>query len=72
MRAARRRALTDAIRCPRGETAHVIAFDPAGAPHGAVPGADIGPYLARHGIKVTVSAVGAGRRRRQPAPHRAD
>jgi nucleotide-binding universal stress UspA family protein len=54
------RALTDAIPLLRdAETVHVIAFDPAGAPHGAVPGADIGLYLARHGIKVTVSQQSA-------------
>ena len=54
------RALTDAIPLLReAETVHVIAFDPAGAPHGAVPGADIGLYLARHGIKVTVSQQAA-------------
>jgi nucleotide-binding universal stress UspA family protein len=34
---------------------NVIAFNPKDAPHGEVPGADIGLYLARHGIKVTVS-----------------
>ena len=50
------RALTDSIPLLReAETVHVIAFDPAAAPHGEVPGADIGLYLARHGIKVTVS-----------------
>src|SRR5262245_18556849 len=54
------RALTDAIPLLReAEAVHVIAFDPAGAPHGAVPGADIGLYLARHGIKVTVSQQSA-------------
>jgi nucleotide-binding universal stress UspA family protein len=50
------RALTDSIPLLReAESVHVIAFEPAGAPHGEVPGADIGLYLARHGIKVTVS-----------------
>jgi nucleotide-binding universal stress UspA family protein len=50
------RALTDSIPLLReAEAVHVIAFDPAAAPHGEVPGADIGLYLARHGIKVTVS-----------------
>ena len=50
------RALTDAIPLLReAEAVHVIAFDPSGGAHGAVPGADIGLYLARHGIKVTVS-----------------
>jgi nucleotide-binding universal stress UspA family protein len=50
------RALTDAIPMLReAKEAHVIAFNPVGAPHGEVPGADIGLYLARHGIKVNVS-----------------
>jgi nucleotide-binding universal stress UspA family protein len=54
------RALTDSIPLLReAEAVHVIAFDPAGAAHGAVPGADIGLYLARHGIKVTVSQQSA-------------
>ncbi len=50
------RALTDAIPMLReAKEVHVIAFNPVGAPHGEVPGADIGLYLARHGIKVNVS-----------------
>jgi nucleotide-binding universal stress UspA family protein len=50
------RAVTDAIPLLReAQSVQVVAFDPGGAPHGAVPGADIGLYLARHGIKVTVS-----------------
>jgi nucleotide-binding universal stress UspA family protein len=50
------RALTDAIPLLRDATeVHVIAFNPRGAPHGALPGADIGLYLARHGINVNVS-----------------
>jgi nucleotide-binding universal stress UspA family protein len=50
------RALTDAIPVLReAKEVNVIAFNPRGAPHGEVPGADIGLYLARHGIKVTVS-----------------
>jgi nucleotide-binding universal stress UspA family protein len=50
------RALTDAIPMLReAQEVHVIAFNPAGAEHGEVPGADIGLYLARHGIKVNVS-----------------
>ena len=54
------RALTDAIPLLReAEAVHVIAFEPAGAAHGEVPGADIGLYLARHGIKVTVSQQSA-------------
>jgi nucleotide-binding universal stress UspA family protein len=54
------RALTDSIPLLReAESVHVIAFEPAGAAHGEVPGADIGLYLARHGIKVTVSQQSA-------------
>jgi nucleotide-binding universal stress UspA family protein len=50
------RALTDAIPMLReAQEVHVIAFNPVGAPHGEVPGADIGLFLARHGIKVNVS-----------------
>jgi nucleotide-binding universal stress UspA family protein len=50
------RAVTDAIPLLReAQTVQVIAFNPDAAAHGDVPGADIGLYLARHGIKVTVS-----------------
>lgn len=50
------RALTDAIPVLReAQQVDVIAFNPKDAPHGEVPGADIGLYLARHGIKVNVS-----------------
>jgi nucleotide-binding universal stress UspA family protein len=50
------RALTDAIPLLReAQQVDVIAFNPKDAPHGEVPGADIGLYLARHGIKVNVS-----------------
>jgi nucleotide-binding universal stress UspA family protein len=52
------RALRDALPLLRGATqVDVVAFDPGrgGAPHGDVPGADIGLFLARHGVKVTVS-----------------
>jgi nucleotide-binding universal stress UspA family protein len=50
------RALTDAIPILReAQQVDVIAFNPKDAPHGEVPGADIGLYLARHGIKVNVS-----------------
>jgi len=52
------RALTDALPLLQGaKQVHVAAFNP-GAPngqHGEVPGADIGLYLSRHGVKVTVS-----------------
>jgi nucleotide-binding universal stress UspA family protein len=50
------RAVTDAIPLLReAQGVQVVAFNPAGADHGEVPGADIGLYLARHGIKITVS-----------------
>ncbi|MBS0337447.1 MAG: universal stress protein [Proteobacteria bacterium] len=52
------RALHDALPLLKDAgQVDVVAFDPGrgGAPHGEVPGADIGLYLARHGIKVTVS-----------------
>jgi nucleotide-binding universal stress UspA family protein len=50
------RAITDAIPILReAQQVDVIAFNPKAAPHGEVPGADIGLYLARHGIKVNVS-----------------
>ena len=50
------RALTDAIPILReAKQVDVIAFNPKDAPHGEVPGADIGLYLARHGIKVSIS-----------------
>jgi nucleotide-binding universal stress UspA family protein len=52
------RALRDALPLLKGAAqVDVVAFDPerGGASHGEVPGADIGLYLSRHGIKVNVS-----------------
>ena len=50
------RAVTDAIPLLReAEQVNVVVFNPEGAAHGAVPGADIGLYLARHGVKVEVA-----------------
>jgi len=50
------RALTDAIPLLReAEQVHVVAFNPEGTAHGTVPGADIGLYLARHGVPVEVA-----------------
>ena len=45
----------------RAAQVDVVAFEPArsGADHGEEPGADIALYLARHGVKVTVSRVDA-------------
>jgi nucleotide-binding universal stress UspA family protein len=56
------RAVNDALPLlRRASHVDVVAFEPgksAGA-HGDEPGADIGLYLARHGVKVTVSRVDA-------------
>lgn len=52
------RAVSDALPLlKRASHVHVIAFRPekSGAAHGEEPGADIALYLARHGVKVTVS-----------------
>jgi nucleotide-binding universal stress UspA family protein len=50
------RAVTDAVPLLReAKTVQLVAFNPDAAVHGDVPGADIGLFLARHGIKVTVS-----------------
>lgn len=58
------RAVSDALPLLQGaEAVEVAAFDPeqAGRRHGQEPGADIGLYLARHGVKVTVARQsGAG------------
>jgi nucleotide-binding universal stress UspA family protein len=58
------RAVTDALPLlTRAVEVLVVAFDPdrGGADHGEEPGADIGLYLARHGVKVTVARqVGTG------------
>lgn len=52
------RAVSDALPIlRRAKQVHVVAFNPmrSGNAHGDVPGADIALYLARHGVKVTVS-----------------
>jgi nucleotide-binding universal stress UspA family protein len=50
------RALTDALpQLKLAERVDVVAFNPDGASHGEEPGADIGLYLARHGVKVNVA-----------------
>ncbi len=52
------RALTDALPLLRSaKQVQVAAFNVGkkGGTHGDVPGADIGLYLSRHGVKVTVS-----------------
>ena len=58
------RAVTDAIPLlQKAENVQVVAFDPGkgGADHGDVPGADVGLWLARHGVKVQVAQQnGAG------------
>lgn len=56
------RAVSEALPLlKRAGQVDVIAFEPgkSGAAHGAEPGADIALYLARHGVKVTVSRVEA-------------
>lgn len=56
------RAVSDALPLlQRASHVDVVAFEPArsGAAHGEEPGADIALYLARHGVKVTVSRVDA-------------
>jgi nucleotide-binding universal stress UspA family protein len=56
------RAVSDALPLlKRAARVDVVAFEPArsGADHGEEPGADIALYLARHGVKVTVSRVDA-------------
>lgn len=51
------RAVTDAIPLLRlADSVHVIAVNPRRGEHGSVPGADIGLYLARHGVHVEVKA----------------
>jgi nucleotide-binding universal stress UspA family protein len=56
------RAVSDALPLlKRASHAHVVAFRPekSDAAHGEEPGADIAQYLARHGVKVTVSRYDA-------------
>ena len=49
------RAVTDAIPLlQRADSVHVMAVNPKAGEHGGVPGADIGLYLARHGVRVEV------------------
>lgn len=51
------RAVTDAIPLLQmAETVHVMSINPNPGEHGKVPGADIGLYLARHGVRVEVKA----------------
>jgi nucleotide-binding universal stress UspA family protein len=51
------RAVTDALPLLEGASlVEVVAFDPGrGGEHGELPGADIGLYLSRHGVKVTAA-----------------
>jgi nucleotide-binding universal stress UspA family protein len=49
------RAVTDSIPLLRlADHVHVMAVNPKSGEHGAVAGADIGLYLARHGVRVEV------------------
>jgi len=51
------RAVTDAIPLLRlAHNVHVMAVNPRHGEHGNVPGADIGLYLARHGVRVEVKS----------------
>jgi nucleotide-binding universal stress UspA family protein len=51
------RAVTDAIPLLQmADTVHVMAVNPKAGEHGAVAGADIGLYLARHGVRVEVKS----------------
>ena len=49
------RAVTDAIPMLRlANTVHVMTVNPKHGEHGHVAGADIGFYLARHGVRVEI------------------
>ena len=49
------RAVTDAIPLLReADNVQIMAVNPKSGEHGDVPGADIGLYLARHGVRVEV------------------
>lgn len=49
------RATTDALPFLRdAEEVAVVMVRPSGTAHGDIPGADIGTYLARHGVRVEV------------------
>lgn len=49
------RALTDALPLLRAaEVVRVLTVNPCRSDHGELPGADIGLYLARHGVRVEV------------------
>lgn len=51
------RAVTDAIPQLRlADKVHVMAVNPKRDEHGNLPGADIGLYLARHGVRVEVKS----------------
>lgn len=51
------RAVADALPfLQHADSVQVVAFEPVqGGEHGDIPGADIGLYLARHGVKVTAA-----------------
>ncbi len=57
------RAVGDAMPLlAAAQSVTVLSVDPKGGPggHGAVPGADIGLHLARHGVKAQVEATASG------------
>lgn len=50
------RAVSDALPLlERADAVEVVAFEPRGADHGEIPGADIALYLARHGVKAAAA-----------------
>jgi nucleotide-binding universal stress UspA family protein len=52
------RAATDALPLLRqADKVSVVTVNPHGRLHGDIPGADIGLYLARHGVRVDVSTI---------------
>jgi len=54
------RAMTDALPLLQSaDEVAVVMVRPRGASHGEVPGADVGVYLARHGVRVKVDSIEA-------------
>jgi nucleotide-binding universal stress UspA family protein len=54
------RAVSDALPIlAQAQSVEVVAFDPDGADHGEVAGADIALFLARHGVKASAARQSA-------------
>ena len=52
------RAATDALPfLQAADEVWVVMVKPSSASHGELPGADVGAYLARHGVRVKVEAI---------------